>query len=136
MSGVAYQWRMPAAVAAVAVLALLAGAAQAEGSRVPKPNLSVDRSTQCVAPPEVMRRTHMEMLKHRRDKTVHQGIRGGDESLNRCLSCHADRTTGAAVGAPDAFCQSCHDYAAVRLDCFECHQGRPGVQAKLGGAGR
>jgi hypothetical protein len=121
-----------AAGMAVALLALAAASmARAEGSRVPLPSLTVDRSTKCVAPPDVMRRTHMEMLKHRRDKTVHQGVRGGDESLNRCLSCHADKTTGAAVGAPDAFCQSCHDYAGVKLDCFECHQGRPGPQAKL-----
>jgi hypothetical protein len=125
--------RTLALAAALAALAAAAQPAGAEGSRVPKPSVSVDRSTQCVAPPDVMRRSHMEMLKHRRDKTVHQGVRGGDESLNRCLSCHADKTTGAAIGAPDAFCQSCHDYAAVKLDCFECHQGRPGVQAKLGG---
>jgi hypothetical protein len=118
-----------AAIALMAVVAM--PVARAEGSRVPLPTLNVDRSTTCVAPPDVMRRTHMEMLKHRRDKTVHQGVRGGDESLTRCLSCHADKTTGAAVGAPDAFCQSCHDYAGVRLDCFECHQGRPGAQAKL-----
>jgi hypothetical protein len=121
-----------AAGMAVALLALGAPSmARAEGSRVPLPSITVDRSTKCVAPPDVMRRTHMEMLKHRRDKTVHEGIRGGDESLNRCLSCHADKTTGAAVGAPDAFCQSCHDYTGVKLDCFECHQGRPGAQAKL-----
>ena len=121
------------ATIAIATAALLSGVApaRAEGSRVPLPSYSVDRSTKCVAPPEVMRRTHMEMLKHRRDKTVHQGVRGGDESLNRCLSCHADKTTGKAIGAPDAFCQSCHDYAGVRLDCFECHQGALGTQAKL-----
>lgn len=123
------------ATIAVALVALVVGVtpmlARADGSRVPLPTYNVDRSTKCVAPPEVMRRTHMEMLKHRRDKTVHQGVRGGDESLNRCLSCHADKTSGKAIGAPDAFCQSCHDYAGVRLDCFECHQGRPGPQAKL-----
>jgi len=126
--------RRAAALAAGMVVALLATAApfmsRAEESRVPLPRITVDRTTKCVAPPDVMRRTHMEMLKHRRDKTVHQGIRGGDESLNRCLACHADRTTGVAAGAPDAFCQSCHDYAGVRLDCFECHQGRPGPQAQ------
>jgi hypothetical protein len=31
------------------------------------------------------------------------------------------------------FCQGCHSYAAVTLDCFECHQPRakakPGAQA-------
>lgn len=128
--------RRARALAAALVAWTVCAPARAEGSRVPLPTVNVDRSTQCVAPPAVMRRSHMEMLKHRRDKTVHLGIRGGDESLNRCLSCHADKTTGAAIGARDAFCQSCHDYAGVTLDCFECHQGRPGAQAKLGGAGR
>jgi hypothetical protein len=114
---------------AMLAFAGLAAAARAEG-RVPLPQLAVDKSTACVAPPEVMRRTHMEMLKHRRDRTVHQGVRGGDESLTRCLECHASKTTGAAIGAPDAFCQSCHDYVGVKLDCFDCHQGRPGAVAR------
>jgi len=114
---------------AMLAFAGLAAAARADG-RVPLPQLTVDKSTACVAPPEVMRRTHMEMLKHRRDRTVHQGVRGGDESLTRCLECHASKTTGAAIGAPDAFCQSCHDYVGVKLDCFDCHQGRPGAVAK------
>jgi hypothetical protein len=109
--------------------AALAGATQAGDSRVPQPKFSVDRSTQCVAPPDVMRRTHMDMLKHRRDRTVHEGVRGGDESLTRCIACHATTTNGAAIGARDAFCQSCHAYVGVKLDCFECHQGRPGATA-------
>jgi len=111
-------------------LAGLAAVAHADGGRVPLPKLTVDRSTTCVAPPEVMRRTHMEMLKHRRDRTVHEGVRGGDQALNRCLECHASKTTGAAIGSPDAFCQSCHDYVGVKLDCFDCHQGRPGAVAR------
>lgn len=113
-----------------AVLASVTLAAGAEGSRVPAPSLTVDKSTRCVAPPDLMRRTHMQMLKHRRDRTVHLGVRGGDEALTRCIECHASKTTGAAVGAPDAFCQACHDYVGVRLDCFECHQGRPGAVAQ------
>ena len=114
---------------AMLAFAGMASAARADG-RVPLPRLTVDKSTACVAPPEVMRRTHMDMLKHRRDRTVHQGVRGGDESLTRCLECHASKTTGAAIGAPDAFCQSCHDYVGVKLDCFDCHQGRPGAVAR------
>lgn len=114
-----------------AALASAALAAGAEGSRVPAPKYTVDKSTTCVAPPDVMRRTHMKMLEHRRDRTVHQGVRGGDEALTRCLECHANKTTGAAIGAPDAFCQSCHQYVGVRLDCFDCHQGRPGAVAKV-----
>lgn len=114
-----------------AVLAAVSLAAGAEGSRVPAPRYTVDKSTSCVAPPDVMRRTHMQMLKHRRDRTVHLGVRGGDEALTRCLECHASKSTGAAIGAPDAFCQSCHQYVGVRLDCFDCHQGKPGAVAKL-----
>ncbi len=114
-----------------AVLASVTLTAGAEGSRVPAPSLTVDKSTSCVAPPDVMRRTHMQMLKHRRDRTVHLGVRGGDEALTRCIECHASKTTGAAIGAPDAFCQSCHQYVGVQLDCFDCHQGRPGAVAKV-----
>jgi len=110
--------------------AAVAAAAHADGGRVPLPKLTVDKATVCVAPPEVMRRTHMEMLKHRRERTVHEGVRGGDNALTRCLECHAGRTTGAAVGSADAFCQSCHDYVGVKLDCFDCHQGKPGVVAR------
>jgi hypothetical protein len=112
---------------AAALVAAIAAAAPAQAG-VPLPVLKVDKGTSCVAPPEVMRRTHMDMLKHGRDKTVRQGIRGGDDSLNGCLSCHARPTGGAAIGSPDAFCQSCHDYAGVRLDCFDCHQGKPGAK--------
>jgi hypothetical protein len=117
------RWLSTALLAAA--MAAAGGGAAGQG-RVPLPSFSVDKGTTCVAPPEVMRRTHMDMLKHRRDKTVHQGIRGGDESLNRCISCHARTTRGEAIGAPDAFCQSCHQYVGVTLDCFDCHQGRPG----------
>lgn len=97
--------------------------------RVPKPSISVDRSTQCIDSPEVMRRTHMDMLKHQRDRTVRAGVRGEKVHLNGCIECHAGpgagEAAGSAVGSPQAFCESCHRYAAVKLDCFECHQARP-----------
>ena len=122
-------WRLLGTLAALLAMLGAAGA-HAQSSRVPLPKLDVDKGTTCVAPPEVMRRTHMDMLKHRRDRTVHQGVRGGDQALTRCLECHASRTTGAAVGSTDAFCQSCHDYVGVKLDCFDCHQGKPGAPGK------
>ncbi len=121
--------RIARCVLAVVLAAVTLGAG-AEGSRVPAPSLTVDKSTSCVAPPDVMRRTHMRMLEHRRDRTVHQGVRGGDEALTRCIECHASRVTGAAIGSRDAFCQSCHDYVGVKLDCFDCHQGRLGQVAR------
>jgi hypothetical protein len=26
------------------------------------------------------------------------------------------------------FCQSCHNYTAVKIDCFECHSNKPQVK--------
>lgn len=114
--------------------ALVAGAvtlAAFAAGRVPQPAFEVDTSTTCVAPPAEMRRTHMDLLKHRRDRTVHAGVRGGKTSLETCIDCHATKT-GGVTGRPDAFCEACHAYAGVRLDCFECHQSQRG--ATLSGA--
>jgi len=124
--------RWLAAIVAALCAAAFAGAALAAdpAGRVVKPSISVDRSTQCIDSPEVMRRTHMDMLKHERDRTVRKGIRGEKVSLNGCIDCHAGPGAGAAagsaVGSPQAFCETCHRYAAVKLDCFECHQPKPG----------
>ena len=123
-------------LALAGVLTALAGAlppaalaADAAAGRVAKPAISVDRSTQCIDTPDVMRRTHMDMLRHQRDRTVRAGVRGEKVHLNGCVECHAGPGTGPAagsvVGSPQAFCEGCHRYAAVKLDCFECHQSRP-----------
>ena len=101
------------------LLAVLAWPAAAE---VPKPVIAIANPGQCVAPVEVMRRSHMDLLKHQRDKTLRQGERGAKYSLNACIDCHASKDNGSVLGAKDNFCQSCHSYVAVKLDCFECHQ--------------
>jgi hypothetical protein len=82
-----------------------------------------------------MRREHPNLLKHRRDRTVREGVRGGDNALTACIDCHAGKAGGDVIGGPDAFCQSCHSYAAVKLDCFECHQSKrePEVATRSGG---
>ncbi|MEO8122489.1 MAG: hypothetical protein ABI633_00390 [Burkholderiales bacterium] len=104
--------------------------AQAGDSRVPLPTIVAARAgTQCIADPATMRRDHPSMLKHQRDETVHGGIRGAKASLKGCIDCHASATTGSVAAAPGDFCQSCHTYAAVKIDCFECHSTRP--QAKV-----
>ncbi|MFA6311182.1 MAG: hypothetical protein WCV99_19535 [Sterolibacterium sp.] len=112
------------------VLAALAMPAHA-GAGVPKPVLTIENPGQCVAAPEVIRRTHMDLLKHQRDKTMHEGQRGakGDKSasLNACIECHASKKTGSVLGSNENFCQGCHAYVAVKLDCFECHQARTGL---------
>lgn len=120
----------------LAVLTLVGGGAAfaalgvdgAPASRVSRPHPVVDRSTQCIEPAEVMRLTHPELLRHQRDRTVRDGVRGAKVSLNGCVQCHAGKpgspAAGTVAGHPEAFCESCHAYAAVRLDCFECHQAR------------
>jgi hypothetical protein len=106
------------------VIALAASLAFAGATR---PAIKIENPGQCIAPAEEMRRNHMEMLKHQRDRTVRQGIRGEKASLDECIRCHAGRTTGTVLGK-DGFCQECHSYAAVKLDCWDCHQ--PKVDAR------
>jgi hypothetical protein len=90
--------------------------------RVPMPvhNANTDKGDECVQPEEVMRRDHMKFILHQRDKTMHEGIRTTQYSLKNCVDCHADAKTGSVLGK-EGFCESCHAYAAIKLDCFECH---------------
>ncbi|MBA4177680.1 MAG: Hdr-like menaquinol oxidoreductase cytochrome c subunit [Leptothrix sp. (in: Bacteria)] len=102
----------------------LQAAAAGEG-RTPKPVVeAATAGTQCVAPPEVMRRDHMDFLKHQRDDTVHGGIRGAKFSLKACIDCHANQKTQSVAKDESNFCVSCHSYAAVKIDCFECHTAK------------
>jgi [DsrC]-trisulfide reductase subunit J len=83
------------------------------------------RGERCVADPAFMRRNHMDLLKHQRDDTVRGGIRGAKYSLGECIGCHASAKTDSVAQAPSDFCVSCHRYAAVSIDCFECHSSKP-----------
>ena len=92
------------------------------------PVIPVGRGDACVEDTDFMRRNHMELLKHQRDETVLKGVRSEQYSLQECLSCHAVYGPDAipvAVASPAHFCRSCHDYAAVSIDCFQCHASRP-----------
>ncbi len=115
----------------VGTLVLAVGAVLAADGRVAKPVFKIENPGQCIAPVDDMRRNHMNMLKHQRDKTVHEGIRGAKASLNACIECHASKETGSVLGSNQNFCQSCHAYAAVKLDCWDCHQ--PKAALKLSG---
>lgn len=119
-----------------AFVACVLSLAAAAAGRVPEPVLEVDKRTTCVAPPAEIRRTHMDLLKHGRDQTVHAGVRGGKSSLEACIDCHAGKTGGSVTGRPDAFCEACHAYAGVRLDCFECHQPQRGAPTRVSGTQR
>lgn len=93
------------------------------------PQLDVGKGGQCVEDPQSMRKIHMNLLKHQRDETMHKGIRGQKNSLADCVECHASTKTNSVLGNNEAFCQGCHVYAAVKLDCFECHSSKRKVTA-------
>ncbi|MCP4430838.1 MAG: Hdr-like menaquinol oxidoreductase cytochrome c subunit [Gammaproteobacteria bacterium] len=91
----------------------------------------------CIAPLDEMRRTHMRMLMHKRDKTVHQGIRSKKASLTECINCHATPGANGKIARIDNdehFCVSCHVAASVTIDCFECHADRPVAAFKQAGS--
>jgi hypothetical protein len=125
-------------LAAGAALLALAGPATADApaaggsSRVPKPTVAAVAPGKCVEDTEFMRRNHMELIRHQRDLTVHEGIRTTRHSLANCVNCHADPKTGRVTGSRDAFCEGCHAYAAVKLDCFECHADRAKAASAAG----
>jgi hypothetical protein len=88
------------------------------------PALDRARSGPCVEDPKLMRRIHMDVVRHGRNDTVRLGIRDRKTSLAACVDCHANAKDGSVVGSDAHFCQGCHAYAAVKLDCFECHSSR------------
>ena len=100
---------------------------------VPKPVIDIAKpGSKCLAPPEVMRRTHMTMLLHQREKTLRLGERGAKVSLEGCIECHANKSNDSVLGTNQNFCQSCHSYVAVKIDCFECHQPKTGMVKTAG----
>lgn len=109
---------------AICLLALLLPALAFASDRVPKPVINIDKPGKCVADAATMRREHPDMLKHQRDLTVHEGVRTRQYSLKECVECHASTKTGSVLGEK-GFCQSCHDYVSVKLDCFGCHASKP-----------
>ncbi|WP_239988534.1 Hdr-like menaquinol oxidoreductase cytochrome c subunit [Paramagnetospirillum kuznetsovii] len=95
------------------------------------PSLPKPKGEACIAANDVMRRDHPDMLKHQRDDTMRLGIRGGKASLKDCVACHSTADTAGKpvpINAEGQFCQSCHAYAAVKPDCFECHATTPTVK--------
>jgi hypothetical protein len=71
----------------------------------------------------------MKYILHQRDETMHQGIRTKQHSLEECIDCHVSSAPDAPRASSEQhFCNSCHSYAAVRIDCFECHADRPSAK--------
>ena len=121
------------------VLAAPALAAEPAAGRTPRPVIERGLGEACVAETDFMRRNHMRLLEHRRDETVHRGVRDPKSSLTGCIACHAGTTSGSVAVAKTDFCVACHSYAAVKVDCFGCHASKPAANAPrpaaAGGAG-
>lgn len=122
--------RLPALLLAAAGLAAMSMApvvAHADG--VPKPNIpKAVKGKHCVMPTEDMRKNHMKYLLHHRYLTMHEGIRTKKFDLRECINCHVPKEPKGEeihVSSKKHFCQACHAYAGVKIDCFECHSDQP-----------
>ena len=101
---------------------------------VPEAQARFSDTQGCVEPTEVMRKDHMEYILHQRDETMHKGIRTRQYSLEECINCHVpgdDSGKVVRIDSPEHFCSSCHTYAAVNIDCFQCHADRPVQKTSL-----
>ena len=100
-------------LAALLCLTNIANATESYGM----PKLDIGKGGHCVADPQWMRVNHMKVLFQQRDETVHLGIRDGKYSL-------ASLRDNSVIGREDSFCEGCHRYEAVKIDCFECHSSK------------
>ena len=93
---------------------------------IPEAQSRFSEAQGCVEPVEDMRKNYMEYILHQRDETMHRGIRTKQHSLEECINCHVSAAPDTPrYGDTGHFCSTCHSYAAVRIDCFQCHADRP-----------
>lgn len=123
-------WKWAAGTLVVLLLSVGAYAASnaADKGRTAKPEVVIDRNKsgdKCVEETSYMRKNHMKLLMHQRDETMHKGIRTKEHSLQNCITCHASTKDNNVLGSNEHFCQGCHTYAAVKMDCWECHASKP-----------
>jgi len=114
------------AIAGCAFMALSAFAFAGEKpSFAPKIAHPTNGATECVEDEDEMKKNHMKYILHQRDATMHEGIRTKTYSLKECINCHVPENSEVRFGDDKHFCSSCHNYAAVSIDCFQCHMDRP-----------
>lgn len=77
---------------------------------------------------EYWRRNHMELMRHDRDLTLRDGSRDIEASLIGCFDCHSTKQEDGTILTYESkghFCRACHDFVAVKVDCFMCHRSTP-----------
>ena len=109
----------------IAVVGFAVFSVQAKHGDIPLPHpAKATGGDKCVEPNDIMRRNHMACLMHQRDEPVIEGNRGKKYSLQQCINCHATvdpEIKDSKVRTVKPFCAECHSYAAVKIDCFACH---------------
>ena len=87
----------------------------------PKLKMPADPAAKCVLPKAEMRAAHMQVIYDWRETVVRGGGRtvrladGREMKMslsNTCLGCHEGKKQ---------FCDTCHEYLAVRPFCWDCH---------------
>jgi len=112
----------------LAFLLSLAGVAQGEERSSLLPDIPKATGEAHAEGSEYWRKNHMEMMRHDRDLTLRMGEREIEASLKGCFECHAvkdDHGIPVTYQNDKHFCRVCHDYAAVKVDCFMCHRSTP-----------
>ena len=92
------------------------------GKKVPPLELQLPTtSKECIESTAFMRSEHMHLLYAwreavvRNDDLIYTAINGKEYKMNlhdTCMGCHISKK---------AFCDRCHDYTGVVIDCWECH---------------
>jgi predicted CXXCH cytochrome family protein len=117
-------------------LAFIASSNAVLGGNAFLPSIEISKANgdQCVLQSEEIRRKHPDLLKHDRIATLRKGIRQTQDgsslkgSLKACINCHAikdENNQYIRTNNRRHFCVSCHKYAAVTIDCFQCHRDIP-----------
>jgi molybdopterin-containing oxidoreductase family iron-sulfur binding subunit len=127
---------MRALLAVLALIGALSGfatQAQAEGNGL-WPTVPAATGDPHPEGSEHWRKFHMNMMKHDRDATLRDGERDIQASLAQCFNCHEVKDeAGTPVTYEDErhFCRVCHDFAAVKVDCFMCHRSTADPDATM-----
>lgn len=130
--------RLPRMIVGVTLIAASSIVNAGQSELGPKVTIQESSGEKCVLPAAEMRRRHPDLLKHDRIQTLREGLRAQadastgamkplDGSLKECVNCHAIKLEDkyVRIDNDDHFCVSCHKYAAVSIDCFQCHRDIP-----------